>query len=505
MNFTSFDNSDQLYGRQIIKTDYEITGNQSIDVLTIPKILKETLPIHERNVIKENELFEIYFNSKKYWNKTKEQRPDISNKFSVANAWAISRTINFYCFGEPTKYISRDTSEESGKQKDVEELSAMLDYKGNHNSTIMATLSSSVCGLGYKLVLPASKRNFAFDKVPFEINKEFIYPQTAFCVYSNSIIPQKQVGVIIGKHYDKAGNQDGEEYTVWTDKHQYTYINTSDTKDEFVAVEYKIDDALYYGYPIFGGRIPLIEVERNPFRKGDWEVVQDLLILKNKLLSNRADDIQQVIDYVLVMINCKFENEKDREKAVKDRLFELEQKDPQNKPDIKILKNALDQNGVQVFADYIDATIQECVGIPSRSERSGGGHDTGKAVFYRNGFRDLDNNAAMIIPKMDNAELEFLGVCINYCKTLGMLQKMEVRDVRNKFIRSLSDDPTSASAAYSTFISAGMNDLDALIASKAVTDAAEVAKNNANAYNSGMLLYQKPAVKEEKKQETNGD
>ena len=38
MNFTSFDNSDQLYGRQIIKTDYEITGNQSIDVFTIPKI-----------------------------------------------------------------------------------------------------------------------------------------------------------------------------------------------------------------------------------------------------------------------------------------------------------------------------------------------------------------------------------------------------------------------------------------------------------------------------------
>ena len=75
---------------------------------------------------------------------------------------------------------------------------------------------------------------------------------------------------------------------------------------------------------------------------------------------------------------------------------------------------------------------------------------------------------------------------------------MEVRDIRNKFIRSLSDDPTSASTAYSTFISAGMNDLDALIASKAVTDAAEVAKNNANAYNSGMLLYQKSAGEKKK-------
>jgi hypothetical protein len=205
-----------------------------------------------------------------------------------------------------------------------------------------------------------------------------------------------------------------------------------------------------------------------------------LFELKNRLASNRIDDIEQIVDYVLVLINCDFENEEERQAALKDRLLVLKQKDPQNKPSIDILKNALDQNGIQVFADYIDSLIDTTIGIPSRQERSGGGHDTGKAVVYRNGFRDLENNAGIIIPKMDKAEMEFLGVCIAYshASVEDKLDKLKTFDVRNKFTRSLSDDPISASTAYSTFKAAGMNDLDALIASMAVTDPSEVHKNN---------------------------
>ena len=188
---------------------------------------------------------------------------------------------------------------------------------------------------------------------------------------------------------------------------------------------------------------------------------------------------------MLLLINCDFENEEDKKTAISDRIFALTQKNPQNPPKVDILKNPLDQTGVQVLCDYIDQLIETTAGIPSRSERSGGGHDTGKAVVYRNGFRDLENNAGMIIPKMDKAETEFVGICISYSHNLtagkDRLSNLEPFDIRNKFVLSLSDDPTTASTAYATFKNAGMNDLDALINSRAATDPAEVHQNNVNA------------------------
>lgn len=470
----------QNKGREVIQTNRRLSGDPEKDAVTVAKILDETLSVHQRNAEAESELFNIFFNEDTYWKKDKTQRSDIDNKITVGNAWAATRTINSYCFGEPIKIISRNTNEDSGKQDQVELLSEFLDVQHNHDATIMATLCSSICGLGYKLALPATADEYDFTGVPFVINTKFIWPQDAFCVYSSSVIGEKVLGVIISDNIDEEGNNKGKRYMVWTKTHQFNFV---EGENGLVAEPFTYNGKTYIGYPTFIKRIPLVEIERNAFRKGDWEIALDLFALKNKITSNRIDDIEQIVDYVLVLINCDFESEDEKNKALKDRLLVLEQKDPQNKPSIEILKNALDQGGIQVFADYIDALIDTTVGLPSRQERSGGGHDTGKAVVYRNGFRDLENNAGIIIPKMDKAELEFVGICISYSHASAddKLNKLKPYDVRNKFTRSLSDDPISASTAYATFRAAGMNDLDALVASMAVTDPSEVHKNNVEA------------------------
>lgn len=474
-------------GRKIICTNRELTGNAAVDALTVMQILNDVLPLHQQNVQDEDELFRIFFNDSSYWSKDKKQRNDISNKLTVGDAWAVTRTINSYCFGEPIKYVSRQTDKESNKQKEVETLSEFLDFRGNHDATIMATLSSSVCGLGYKLSLPANKEELEYSGVPFVINNKFINPQSAFCVYNTSIIGEKVLGVIIGKHYDKDNQFDGKEYTVWTKCYKYRLVEDSMSQTGFKLLPVEINGRVYDAEPNTIGRIPLVEVERNAFRKGDWEICKDLFTFKNQLVSNRLDDVQQIVDYVLLLINCDFENEEDKKTAISDRVFALTQKDAKNPPKVDILKNPLDQTGVQVLCDYIDQLIETTAGIPSRAERSGGGHDTGKAVVYRNGFRDLENNAGMIIPKMDKAETEFVGICISYSHNLtsgkDKLSNLQPFDIRNKFVRSLSDDPLSASTAYATFKNAGMNDLDSLIASNAVTDPAEVHENNIKSKN----------------------
>lgn len=472
-----FDN--QFNGRKQITTHRKLTGNSQKDIGIIKEIIEESLPIHLDNCAKIKELFRIYLNDEDYWDKTKSQRNDINNKVTVDDAWAISRTINGYCFGEPIKYVARKTDAESGIQEKVELLSQMLDYQHNHDSTIMATLCSSICGVGYKLALPSTKEEYQFSGVPFSINPDFIDPTQAFCVYSNDIMHEKLLGVMFGI-YRTEDDEEKVQYTVWTKYHMYYLI---DDNGEFKELPFVVNGDVINAYPTFINRIPLIEIDRNGFRKGDWEVITDLFKLKNKLQSDRIDDIDQIVDYIMVLTNCTFDSEEDKKSALTSRVIELIQKDPKNAPSVSILQNPLQQDGVQVFADYIDSLIETISGIPNRAERGGGGHDTGAAVVYRNGFRDLENNAGLIIPKMDKAETEFLGICIAYSHSMtdDKLAGLTPFDVRNKFVRSMSDDPSTSSTAYATFRNAGMNDLDALIASRAVTDPSEVHKNNKNA------------------------
>lgn len=487
----NFQRDNQIYGRTIIRTSKRFTGDEKRDLEIAKEILTESLPIHEKNATEETRLWNIFVNSEDWWTKNKQQRADINNKASVAQAWAISRTLNGYIFGEPIQLISRVADVD--KQRQVERLSQMLDYNHNTDATMAATMSGSICGVGYKLALPASKEEVEDSGVPFLINNDIIYPQTAFVVYTDEAISHKVMGVLIGTYTDEQGNQ-YDKYTVWSKYYQFVLVRGLKESEDFTAIPQAFDGGktVVYAYPLMNNRIPLVEYERNPFRKGDWEVVTDLLEMKSRLLSDRMDDIDQIIDYILVLMNCEFENSKDKQAVLKNRLIELKVTDPNNKPSVEILKNALDQSGVQLFVNYIDSVIQECVGIPTRDERGGGGQDTGQAVKYRNGFRDLENNAGLIIPKTDKAELEFLGVCIGYAKNAqnAEITTLKPSDVRLKFMRTLNDDVIATTQALATALNCGVDLVTAFTMSKSVTDPAESAKAVLDAYKRGELLFQ---------------
>ena len=486
------DLSNQIYGRRKLVTNRQITGDINGDLETVKLILSDVMSVHETNQTQEMTLFNIFVNKTDWWSKDKVTREDINNKVSIPNAWALSRTINGYCFGEPVKFIARGSDEtESGeaqttKQAQVEVLSEMLDRMGNHDSDIMATMCASICGVGYKLALPANSDELELNGIPFVINTDIIMPMLAGVVYSNESISRPVMGFIIGTYYNEEGKADGNLYTCWTKYAQYM-LKDSESGDGYDTVKQIMDGKEVDVYQLSNKRIPLIEVERNPFRKGDWEVATELLELKNNLISNRMDDIQQMVDYILVLTNCAFENEDDKKQALQARLLELKVANPNNPSKAEILKNALDQTSIQQLADYIDLLIQECVGIPNRQERGGGGGDTGQAVKYRNGFRDLENNAGLIIPKMDKAELQFIDLCLSYCENVKVegITDLKARDVRCKFLRSFNDDALSASQAFINLVNGGMDYVNACICSGVGTDPSEINKKILEAWNNG--------------------
>lgn len=486
------DLSNQIYGRRKLVSNRQITGDINGDLETVKLILSDVMSVHETNQTQEMTLFNIFVNKTDWWSKAKVTREDINNKVSIPNAWALSRTINGYCFGEPVKFIARGSDEMEGgdeqttKQAQVEVLSEMLDRMGNHDSDIMATMCASICGVGYKLALPANSDELELNGIPFVINTDIIMPMLAGVVYSNESISRPIMGFIIGTYYNEEGKADGNLYTCWTKYAQYM-LKDSESGDGYDTVKQIMDGKEVDVYQLSNNRIPLIEVERNPFRKGDWEVATELLELKNNLISNRMDDIQQMVDYILVLTNCAFENAEDRKNALQAHLLELQVTNPQNPSKAEILKNALDQTSIQQLADYIDLLIQECVGIPNRQERGGGGGDTGQAVKYRNGFRDLENNAGLIIPKMDKAELQFIDLCLSYCENVKVegITDLKARDVRCKFLRSFNDDALSASQAFINLVNGGMDYVNACICSGVGTDPSEINKKILEAWNNG--------------------
>lgn len=485
--------TDNIYGRRKLVTNRVITGDLNTDLDTVKLILGDIKSAHEQNQNEELRLFNIFMNKQDWWDKAKTTREDINNKISIPNAWALSRTINGYCFGEPVKFIARgaddteNTSELTAtKQAQVEVLSEMLDRMGNHDSDIMATMCASICGLGYKLALPANSEELELNGIPFVINSDIIMPMLAGLVRSNESISRPVMGFIIGTYYNEEGKADGNLYTCWTKYAQYM-LKDSESGDGYDVVKQIVDGTEYDVYPLNNMRIPLIEVERNPFRKGDWEVATSLLELKNNLISNRIDDIQQMVDYILVLTNCEFENENDKDEALNSHLLQLKIANPNIGSKAEILKNALDQTSIQQLADYIDLVIQEAVGIPNRQERGGGGGDTGQAVKYRNGFRDLENNAGLIIPKMDKAELQFIDLCLSYCESIKVegITDLKARDVRCKFLRSFNDDVVSSSQAFINLINGGMDYVNACICSGVGTDPSEINKKILQSFEDG--------------------
>lgn len=458
-------------GRQVIRTAYKLSGNLKDDLIAIPKILREAISVHTKNVEEIDPLMDIFFNDYDI-DKTKLNRPDINNQINLSDAFSATRTINGYCFGEPIKLVCLKSADEK-VSKELQEFYEILLSESNHDATMTATLYSSICGVGYKLCLP--KKPVDDGDAPFKITGD-IDPRNAFVVRNNDVISEAIMGVIITKYKDN-NNHKKKRYNVYTRTH-FCIFEEGNTVNEYKLKQVDVDGKKVDAYPIFTKRVPLIEYPRNAFRLGDWEIHFPILQAKSKLLSNRLDDIEQVVDYILLLINCKFDDKDDAKETLSSRLLEVMQTNESVKPDAKILQNQLNQSEIQLLQDFLDLKWQEAVGLPNRQERGGGGGDTGQAVIYRNGFTDLENNAGLILPKAEKAEKELIRVALSYIKNKKEynIANILAKDIGLAFVRLKTDNPYMSSQAYRNFVDAGMPHKDALIASNAVVDPTETAK-----------------------------
>ena len=468
-------------GRLVIISDLIPNGNVAHDRVIIPQIINNTLPFHKKNVDDIARLVDYYYNKTDIELKTKTQQPQINNKIGVAYANMAVTTINAYCFANPLTFASR--SSDLKVQDQIKAFNDALDDDNYSNKTAIVELNSGMCGVGYKYIKPASEDLRAEGRF-FETVGD-LDPQKTYIARANNLKKDKILAIHFYEEnkYDEKGVKTDTVtvYNVWTKTHYWIFEQNK--KNEFVARKQQVGDKEIIAYPLVYKRIPIVEYPRKQDRTSDFEIGLALINGINALASSRVDNVQQNVDYILLLRDIDTESE-----GAITRIKEFVQQgilsfsSNQNaivQPDVSVLDVKLNQSEIQTLQDFLCDKLEEVLNIPNRETRSSGG-DTGSAVESRNGFRSLENIAGLVTLSAKEAENETLDIILSIASNYAdcPFKDLKARDIEIKSNRNVIENLTTNTNAYSALRSAGMNDIDALTICRLTPDAISTAKRN---------------------------
>lgn len=470
-------------GRVKILCDLIPTGDVEQDKYIIPRILDITKPIHDKNVADMMRLKDYYYNKTDIRFKDKVQQKDINNRIPIDYPEITVTTINAYCFANPLTFSSRNTDAE----EKLKALNDCLDDDNYAGKSMEMYFNSGIGGLGYRYIIPATREEIA-EGIYFKTNCD-IDPMKTYCVYENDLEKKKICAI---SYYDKKVYDNDLRavktvtiWNVWTKYHQWKFYKDSGkwTNSLFYSINDNGEEIAYDAYPLTYGRIPILENVRKNDRTGDYELAIDLLNAINALASARVDAVEQSVDYVILLRDIDTESEGAIDKiksAISEGILSFKSIESATvQPNISVLDVKLNQSEVQTLQDFLCGKLEEVLNIPNRETRSSGG-DTGSAVESRNGFRSLENIAGLVTANALKTENETLDVILAMCRNISTcpFKDLKARDVEIKDNRNKVENLTNASNAYATLRNAGLNDTDALIATRIVSDAQSVAKKN---------------------------
>lgn len=438
-----------------------LTSATIFDKKSIPAILNSALKIHNENLLEINTLEDYYLGKQQIQSRIKEQRPDIDNKITINNAYAITRILNGIAYGNQIQVVPR-------VKELTDEVKKFNEYSLNelkHKKDMEISNWQSICGTAYVLVLPniiynnkIIDSNISNTIMPFK--SYVLNPKTSFCVYSNTIDKKRVLGVTYQVTYDADNVANGRIYTIYTEDKTYTYTHNS--------TDIEIDKAQFMLKAVevprlYSKRVPIIECQNDQFAQGDWEMTIALMDSINLLTSDRLNQFVQNVCYIYKMINCEFDE------GVTD-IWDIINKgyvqvktggDPNNKADFDILSAPVDQDNIQVLANYLQDKLESIVGIPNRQSKDGGGGDTGTAVFLRNGLDDTHTRIAIKHAFRIASEMEIAELKLDITNTLG-LTKLSPQEIDIKITPVRHDNSQQTAQALQIYDTVGFPKDDAL-------------------------------------------
>lgn len=404
------------FGREQLFTDEtEITEENVL------KVISDVETKHKKNALQIKYLYEYYKGKQKIYQRVKEIRPEICNM--VVENWAnaiVSFKVGYLC-GSPIQYVSGKSDKDLTKA--IDSLNDLMEAQGK--SSVDKDL------IEWQMIAGTSYRALFSDKDAI-VNLFSVDPRNAFVIYSNDIKHIPLAGVYVAEYKEKA--KTFREYTVYTDKNIFT------VKDKKLINSEK--NSL--------GAIPIMEYPANNARLSVIEIVIDLLDAINDIDSNRLDGIEQFIQSLLVVYNADIEGE-DGNSIREKGLIQLKSVGD-NKGDIKILSEQLDQSQTQTLKNDILQRIREIVGLPSQGDGTTGDSSNNGAMLLKGGWENAETRARESEVMFKRSEIPFLKLLFKILKAKNVVS-LEVEDVDIRFTRRNYENIQVKSQVLTTMLS----------------------------------------------------
>lgn len=368
------------FGRKIIKTN-----KSQINESNIVEELNKALVIHNQNATEINYLDRYYSGDQPILYRKKVNRPEVNNKLVVNLAYElVERKVADIC-AEPIQYVLRGTDEK--KSDEITQLNVTMDSESKQEVDIEICRWRSICGTAYRFIGNDEGNGDLLDESDFSLSSED--PRYTFVVYYSNNKPAFSCQIREGENNE----------TIY-----FCY-----TANEW----FDIRDGKIFNQGINGNRaVPVIEYPNNARRLSDIEITILITDGINKLQSDRINGVEQFVSAWIKFINCEIDKETFREMRQEGALVVKSNNGAENKADVDVMTNELNQTEGQVVFDDLFERFLSIQGLANRSNNNSGG-DTGNAVNLRNGHYDAGLRTAINEPILKKSERMSLKIILN--------------------------------------------------------------------------------------------
>lgn len=407
------------YGRKIAYTNVEM-----ITAKNVVKVIGSCIGSFYWNKTAIKYLWDYYKGDQPVLYRTKLSNEDILNKVVENHAYEIVQFKVGQTYGEPIQFISRKDDETINKAVDI--LNDFMSDANKQEKDIKAGEWQSATGTSFKAIQPKDNGDIPFRIVaPTPMNTFVIYNENT----EEPILAVQELKDLDGNHYKMA----------FSETMSFRIENSN-------VVETKL-----HTY----GQIPIVEFPNNHERISDIELVIGMLDAINNMQSNRMDGVEQFVQYWVKFINCDIDKETFEQMKMSHALA-VKSNNKDNKADVEIMTQELNQTQCQVAKDDLLDNLQAILAIPNRESQNSGG-DTQGAVSLRAGWDFSKTRAKQKDPIVKTAEKRLAIVTLNVLRISGNDLKLSPRDFDVQINHSPLDNLYTKTQALTQMLQAGIN------------------------------------------------
>lgn len=370
----------EFFGRRkIFTTVDEITADNVVDELN------RALGAHFLNMGEEEYLYWYRRGLQPVLNREKSIRPEINHKVVVNFANVIVLFKNGYLLMKPANYIARRESADSEK---IAKLNDYLYLSGKHDADNDVVDWFHTVGVGVLYVEATGDKECPCSCYSLD-------PRQSFVVYSRRPGNKPMYGVNIVGVRGRNDLLTDVKFDVITETKIFRLVGeikyTANPSDEpyagLATAVVGIEDNVI-------GEVPIIEYVYDRNRMCAFESAMSIQDNLNDTQSSRLDGIDQFVQSLMVFYNCQLGEDEDGNPITPAYIREAGaiflKSVGQDKADLKILNEQLDQSQTQVLVDDLFHQICSTACVPFTTHTTSGTSDNVGAVYLRNGWAMTD-------------------------------------------------------------------------------------------------------------------